>query len=167
VIDSSPERWVPAYIGIGSNLQNPIAQVERGFDALAGLPSSLLIARSPLYKSAPLGPQNQPAFINAAAGILTQLAPERLLQALKQLEADLGRTLPIERWGPRIIDFDLLVYGDLRLVSTHLTIPHPGIPERAFVVYPLRDIAPDLDIPGMPKLADLERRAVWTGIERL
>lgn len=162
-----PDRWIPAYIGLGSNLQNPIEQVARGFEALAGVPASRLVARSSLYRSAPLGPQNQPEFINAAAALLTQLAPEQLLQELKRLERELGRAQPIERWGPRSIDFDLLVYGDLQLASSQLTIPHSGIPERAFVVYPLREIAPDLDIPGLGKLERVGRGAAWTAIEKI
>jgi 2-amino-4-hydroxy-6-hydroxymethyldihydropteridine diphosphokinase len=161
------ERWVPAYIGIGSNLQNPIEQIARGFAGLNDLPSSRLVARSPLYRSAPIGPQHQPDFINAAAGLLTQLAPEQLLHELKRLERELGRAQPVERWGPRLIDFDLLVYGDLRLASAQLTIPHAGIPERAFVVYPLRDIAPDLEIPGIANLVELERRVAQSGIEKI
>jgi 2-amino-4-hydroxy-6-hydroxymethyldihydropteridine diphosphokinase len=113
-----------------------------------------------------MGPQNQPEFVNAAAGLLTQLAPERLLREIKRLEAELGRTQPIERWGPRLIDFDLLVYGDVRLASPELTIPHPGIPERAFVVYPLCDIAPALDIPGIGKPTAIGR-TTWTAIEKI
>lgn len=150
--------WVPAYIAVGSNLDDPRAQVSAGLEALAGLPRSKLVARSRLYRSAPLGPQDQPEFVNAAAGVLTQLAPRELLHALKQLESSLGREQPVQRWGPRRIDFDLIVYGAERVDEPDLTVPHPGAPVRNFVLYPLLDIAPELLVPGHGRVCDLAAR---------
>lgn len=159
--------WLPAYVGIGSNLDDPPAQVRAAFEALAGLPRSRLIARSPLYRSAPLGPQDQPEFVNAAAGLLTQLGPRELFDALKSIEARQGRTQPIVRWGPRRIDLDLLVYAGLRLCEDDLVIPHAGLSRRNFVLYPLRDIAPELMVPGEGRVGDLAALVGAGGLELL
>lgn len=159
--------WTPAYIALGSNLDDPRKQVERGFAALETLPHSRLRVRSKLYASKPLGSIQQPDFVNAAAGVLTQLSPRDLLHSLKRLEAQLGRAAPVERWGPRRIDFDLLAYADVRVAETDLTIPHPGIPERNFVLYPLAEIAPDLLIPGVGVVRALATRASAEGLQVL
>lgn len=156
--------WSPAYIAIGSNLDNPVAQVEAATRELAALDRCRLIARSRLYRTQPLGPQNQPEFINAAAGMLTTLSPRELLRALKQIEIALGREQPVVRWGPRRIDLDLLVYADARIAEPDLTIPHAGLPQRNFVLYPLRDIAPDLLVPGVGRVADLAARVGSDGL---
>lgn len=156
--------WTPAYIAVGSNLDDPAAQTQRGLDALAGLPRCKQIARSRLYRSAPLGRQDQPEFVNAAAGILTQLSPRELLVALKQLEMTLGRQPPIERWGPRRIDFDLIVYGATVVNEADLVIPHPGAPVRNFVLYPLLDIAPELMVPGLGRVRVLAERVGSSGL---
>jgi 2-amino-4-hydroxy-6-hydroxymethyldihydropteridine diphosphokinase len=163
----SEPRWTPAYIGLGSNLEGPQRQVERAFGALAGLPESLLVARSRLYRSRPLGPQDQPDFVNAAAGLLTRLAPEDLLARLKQLEATLGREQPIRRWGPRVIDFDLLLYGAETRATPILKLPHPGLLERNWVLYPLQEIAPCLWVPGKGRVADLAAAIGTDGIDVL
>jgi 2-amino-4-hydroxy-6-hydroxymethyldihydropteridine diphosphokinase len=163
----SEPRWTPAYIGLGSNLEGPAQQVERGFGALGRLPDTLLVARSRCYRSRPLGPQDQPDFINAAAGLLTRLAPEDLLAQLKQLEATLGREQPVRRWGPRVIDFDLLLFGAETRATQVLTLPHPGLLERNWVLYPLRDIAPSLWVPGQGRVTDLADRLGTDGIEPL
>jgi 2-amino-4-hydroxy-6-hydroxymethyldihydropteridine diphosphokinase len=160
-------RWMPAYVALGSNLDEPRKQVERGFERLAQLSHTKLIARSALYQSKPLGPQQQADFINAVAGLLTTLSAQQLLIELKQLETDLGRAQPIVRWGPRRIDFDLLVFADARIDETDLVIPHPGIPERNFVLYPLCDIAPELVIPGMGVARDLAQRVSSAGLHVL
>lgn len=160
-------RWTPAYVGLGSNLDEPRQQVERGFEALARLPDTLLVARSRRYRSRPLGPQDQPDFVNAAAGLLTRLEPEALLVQLKQLEATLGREQPVRRWGPRVIDFDLLLYGAEVRATPVLTLPHPGLLERNWVLYPLKDIAPSLWVPGQGRAADLADRLGPDGIEPL
>lgn len=159
--------WVPVYVGIGSNLDDPQAQVRAAFDELAGLAGSRLILRSGLYRSAPLGPPGQPHYVNAAAGLLTQRSPEQMLAALKELESRMGRARPVVRWGPRRIDFDLLVYGDARIESAQLTVPHPGVPQRNFVLYPLFDIAPDLHVPGHGSVRRLAAAVGSAGLERL
>jgi 2-amino-4-hydroxy-6-hydroxymethyldihydropteridine diphosphokinase len=159
--------WTPAYIALGSNLDDPRAQVERGFAALETLPHSRLVLRSRLYASKPLGAIPQPDFVNAAAGVLTQLSPRELLAALKRLETELGRTVPVERWGPRRIDFDLLAYGDVRVAESDITIPHPGVPERGFVLYPLAEIAPDLLIPSVGVVRALATRVSAEGLRVL
>ncbi len=159
--------WTPAYVALGSNLSEPHAQVERGFVALSALAQTKLIARSRLYVSKPFGSVVQPDFVNAAAGLITQLDPHELLATLKRLETELGRALPVQRWGPRLIDFDLLAYADVSIDDTNLTVPHPGIPERNFVLYPLRDIAPDLLLPRMGVVRQLAARASGEGLQVL
>ncbi|HET8550998.1 MAG TPA: 2-amino-4-hydroxy-6-hydroxymethyldihydropteridine diphosphokinase [Gammaproteobacteria bacterium] len=142
-----------AYIGLGSNLDDPRAQVERALDELHVLPSTRLAAISPLYRSRPLGPQDQPDFVNAVARLETALAPERLLTELQQIEARHGRKRGGVRWGPRSLDLDLLIYGRRRIDSGRLTVPHPQLSVRAFVLYPLADVAPAaLEIPGFGRL---------------
>jgi 2-amino-4-hydroxy-6-hydroxymethyldihydropteridine diphosphokinase len=166
-VSSPHSRWLPAYVGVGSNLDDPAAQVQRALDALAGLPSSRLIARSPLYRTPPFGSVPQPAFVNAAAGLLTQLSPEELLAELRRLERELGREPPRERWGPRVIDLDLLVVGEEKRSTGTLTLPHPGMAERDFVLYPLADIAPDLEVPGLGRVRLLRERVADRGVLRL
>ena len=156
--------WQPAYIGVGSNLDDPQAQVRRAFAKLAELPSTRVILTSPIYVSRPFGPVAQPDYVNAVAGILTQLEPHALLDGLHLIEAAQGRPKERERWGPRIIDLDVLVYGRQRLADPRLTLPHPGIVERNFVLYPLADIAPDLDIPGLGRVIELKGRVTSEGI---
>lgn len=167
IAGSEAVRWLPAYVGIGSNLDEPARQVARAFDALAALPATHLVLRSPLYRTKPFGEVVQPAFVNAVAGILTQLAPEDLLAALRIIERDLGRMPPRERWGPRAIDLDLLVQGRETRATDTLKLPHPGIAERDFVLYPLADIAPDLEVPGLGRVAQLKERVANRGVERL
>jgi 2-amino-4-hydroxy-6-hydroxymethyldihydropteridine diphosphokinase len=157
---------VQAYIGIGSNLANPIAQVRQAFQALVCVPRTRCVARSPLYRSAPLGPQGQPDYINAVAALTTRLAPETLLRALQDIEQAHGRVRTL-RWGPRTLDLDILLYGDLVQTLPHLVIPHPRLQERAFVLYPLQDIAPALVIPGLGDIAVLVQRCPPLPLERL
>ena len=159
--------WTPAYVALGSNLDDQRAQVGRAFDALATLPDTRLVARSPSYRSAPLGPVSQPDFVNAVAGLLTQLAPRALLDALKSLEAALGREAPVVRWGPRRIDLDLLVHGAARVEEPGLSVPHPGLAERAFVLLPLADVAPDLEVPGLGRVRSLAARVGSQGLARI
>ncbi len=156
--------WTPAYVAIGSNLDDPRAQVHAAFESLAGLDRCRLVRRSKLYRTAPLGPQGQPDFVNAAAGLLTQLSAGELLVRLKALEKQMGRQSPTVRWGPRRIDFDLLVFGTERVDQADLTIPHPGVPVRNFVLYPLADIAPDLLVPGHGRVRDLAERVGRAGL---
>lgn len=142
-------------------------QVRRALEALACVDRVRLIARSPLYRTAPLGPQDQPEFVNAAAAVLTQLAPLDLLHTLKRIELEQGRAQPVLRWGPRRIDLDLIAYADERMQSARLTLPHPGVSQRNFVLYPLRDVAPELLIPGLGRVSDLARSVPAHGIELL
>ncbi|MGH8169094.1 MAG: 2-amino-4-hydroxy-6-hydroxymethyldihydropteridine diphosphokinase [Steroidobacteraceae bacterium] len=159
--------WQPAYIGLGSNLQDPGTQVLRAAAALGSIRSTRLVRLSPLYRSRPFGPVPQADFVNAAAGVLTQLDARTLLGELLALERTLGRPAEHERWGPRIIDLDLLVFGRERRDEPGLTLPHRGIVERNFVLYPLSDLAPDLDVPGLGRVAELKGRLGSEGLDRL
>lgn len=164
---SMQQTWQPAYIGVGGNMGDPQAQVLRGIEALGALPGVRVIERSPFYRTAPLGPQDQPHFVNAVVGALTTLDPQALLQALKSLERTMGRAQPAVRWGPRVIDFDLLVVGAQKIATEQLTLPHPGIADRAFVLRPLLDIAPDLDVPGVGRVRALAERVDMKGVAAL
>lgn len=158
-----PHVWVPAYVALGSNLGDAPAQVRAAFDALGGLPRTRLEARSRLYRTQPMGPVQQSPFINAVAGLLTQLSAGELFAELLAIEQAAGR-VRAERWGPRTLDLDLLVYGDERLESEALTVPHPGIAERGFVLAPLHDVAPTLAVPGVGRVEVLRRRLADEGI---
>lgn len=140
--------WRPAYVGVGSNLDEPIDRVRRALAALRELPQSTAFVDSGLYRSAPLGPAGQPDFINAVAAFLTRLDGHALLLRLQAMEMAGGRTRSGERWGPRTLDLDLLVLGRLTLDEPDLRIPHPRIRERNFVLLPLAEIAPHLPVPG-------------------
>jgi 2-amino-4-hydroxy-6-hydroxymethyldihydropteridine diphosphokinase len=155
--------WIPAYIALGSNMGDSVAQVNQAFAALATLPESRLVSRSPLYQTRPLGPIAQGDFINAVAGLLTQLLPEVLLSHLRGIEVAQGR-VRTERWGPRSLDLDLLVFGTQKINTESLTVPHPGIAERNFVLVPLADIAPTLDVPGVGRVQDLLGKLTRDGI---
>ncbi|MCB1776824.1 MAG: 2-amino-4-hydroxy-6-hydroxymethyldihydropteridine diphosphokinase [Candidatus Competibacteraceae bacterium] len=158
---------VAAYIGIGSNLHDPASQVRRAFQALATLPASRLTARSPWYRTAPVGgPINQPDYLNAVAALETTLTPDALLAALQAVENAQGR-VRAERWGPRTLDLDLLLYGSIIRADPQLALPHPRLHQRAFVLYPLHDIAPDLTIPGQGKLTTLLGNCPFQDIVRL
>lgn len=159
--------WQPAYIGLGSNLGDPLARLRAALDAIAALPGVTALVVSPLYRTVPFGPVAQPDFVNAAAGVLTTLDPEALHAQLRALEQRLGRRPPRERWGPREIDLDLLVHGAARREEPALTLPHPGISQRDFVLYPLRDIAPDLVVPGLGSVRALAARVEDRGATRL
>lgn len=148
---------VSACVALGSNLADPCRQVERGFDALAALARTSLRARSRLYRTQPWGVANQPDFVNAAALLETTLPPRALLDALLAIEAGAGRVRGTPN-GPRTLDLDLLLYGDAELDEPGLVIPHPRLAERAFVLVPLADVAPDLEVPGRGRVADLLAR---------
>ena len=144
-----------AYVGMGSNLQEPRAQLEQAVTAMKRLPHSRLVAISFLYDSAPIGPPDQPRYLNAAVKLVTQLPPVELLLHLQDIERAQQRRRTAERWGPRTLDLDLLLYGAQRIDDDVLTVPHPRLAERAFALYPLRDLDPDLTIPGRGKLLAL------------
>ncbi|MCH7822599.1 MAG: 2-amino-4-hydroxy-6-hydroxymethyldihydropteridine diphosphokinase [Proteobacteria bacterium] len=156
-----------AYIGLGSNLDDPIRQIDDAFKLLDSLPESNVVSRSSLYRSAPYGPVEQPDFINAVAGLQTMLPAGFLLELLQGIECTQGRAREHGRWGPRVIDLDLLVFGNQEITETELTVPHPGIAERNFVLLPLREIAPNLLIPGLGSLSDIVVDVDEPRIERI
>ena len=157
---------VPAYIGVGSNLGEPRARVLAAFDALAALPHTKLLARSRLYRTRPFGPVKQGDFINAVAKLDTRLSARELLADLRRIESAAGR-IRDERWGPRTLDLDLLLYGDEQIDSPELTVPHPGIAERGFVLAPLMDVAPELEVPGAGRVAALLKALPADGIAEI
>lgn len=156
-----------AFVGLGSNLADPQSQVRRALIALEQLPRTRLLKHSPLYRTAPMGPAGQPDYINAVAALETALAPLALLDRMQAIEADHQRMRGPERWGPRTLDLDLLLYDDQVIQSERLTVPHPGLRERAFVLYPLADVAPELVLPGGDALADLLAQCPADGVVRL
>lgn len=154
---------VEVFLGVGSNLQKPQQQVNLAFSALRSLPESKDARCSPLYLTPPMGPGDQPDYVNAVVRLVTRLAPRHLLQQMQAIERGQGRVRGA-RWGPRTLDIDLLVYGDLVIDSPDLQVPHPGIARRAFVLCPLHDIAPDLTIPGLGIVAELVTQVDATGL---
>jgi 2-amino-4-hydroxy-6-hydroxymethyldihydropteridine diphosphokinase len=146
-------HWYPAYVGLGSNLQMPTQQVDAAIELLGGITGTRLVAASSLYRSAPFGGIEQPDFVNAAAALLTQLDAPALLAELKKIEARQGRERDAKRWGPRVLDLDLLVHGSTVIDEPGLSVPHPGIGERNFVLLPLVEIAPELVVPGLGRVA--------------
>ena len=148
-------RWRPAYVGIGSNLDDPVAQVETALDALRSVPESVLVSWSASYRSAPLCGADQPDYINAVAGLLTRSSPPDLLQALQQIENAQGRKRSGERWASRTLDLDLLAVAGETVESESLALPHPGITERNFVLLPWREIAPHFRVPGLATVSEL------------
>ena len=147
-----------AYIGLGSNLDDPELQVRNAAEALARLPKSRLLRLSRLFRTPPWGRAEQPAFVNAVAEVATRLSPRDLLDALLAIERERGRHRDGTRWGPRVIDLDILLYGDVSLDEDGLRIPHPHISERAFVLLPLADLDADLDVPGLGRVRELLSR---------
>jgi len=157
------EHWRPAYVAIGSNLDDPQARVLEAFERLAVLPDSAGLRRSRLYETRPMGPQDQPPYVNAAAGLLTQGSARELLARLLGIETAMGR-IRRERWGPRVIDLDLIWMAGETIDEPGLTLPHPGVSSRNFVLYPLADIAPTLAIPGHGTVSALLRNVGDEGI---
>ncbi len=155
---------VSAWIGLGSNLDDPRGQLRRAAAALAELPQSRLVALSGHYGSSPLGPQDQPDYVNAAARLDTALEPLALLDALQAIENAQGR-VRARRWGERTLDLDLLLYGRQRIDLPRLQVPHPGLPQRAFVLCPLAEIAGEgLPVPGFGRLGELLRGVSRDGL---
>jgi 2-amino-4-hydroxy-6-hydroxymethyldihydropteridine diphosphokinase len=161
------DLWQPAYIGVGSNLNDPRSQVLRAFGSLAEISDTRVVLVSRLYASQPAGPVAQPDYVNAVAGMITRLSAETLLVQLRAIESAFGRPDRHEKWGPRVIDLDILVFGRERRTGPDLTLPHPGVVERNFVLYPLADIAPDLEVPGLGRVAGLKGRIASTGLRAL
>lgn len=164
---NTKHHWRPAYVGLGSNLQGPAGQLESAFDLLATIPRTRLIGRSSLYRSAPLGGVEQPDFVNAAASLLTRLTARQLLDELQQIELQRGRERGDVRWGPRVLDLDLLVLGSDQIEEPGLILPHPGIVERNFVLLPLKEIAPGLVIPGLGRLTAISVNMNEPNISRI
>ncbi|MFZ7172933.1 2-amino-4-hydroxy-6-hydroxymethyldihydropteridine diphosphokinase [Avibacterium volantium] len=142
------------YIALGSNLATPVQQLENALHALQQLPHSQLVAVSHFYQSKPLGPQDQPDYVNAVACLTTALAPLDLLDQLQRIEQEQGR-VRLRRWGERTLDLDILLYGDEIIQSERLTVPHYDMQHREFVIVPLYDIAPNLTLPDGKNVADL------------
>jgi len=155
-----------AFIALGSNLQDPVVQVRRAIMEIAGLPGTTLVRHSSLYRTAPVGYDDQPDFINAAAEIATTLDPLQLLHALLSLETRHGRERPFPN-APRVLDLDLLLYDDLTMETSELTLPHPRIPDRGFVLLPLAEIAPEMEIPGKGRVYDLASQCLEQGVKKL
>jgi len=137
-----------AYIGLGANLGDPAATVHSALQELDGIRTTRVLRQSRLYRSRPVGPAGQPDYVNAVAQVETALPPHELLDALFAIEALHGRVRDGQRWGPRTLDLDLLIYADLELSDARLTLPHPEMTHRNFVLAPLVEIAPELRIPG-------------------
>jgi 2-amino-4-hydroxy-6-hydroxymethyldihydropteridine diphosphokinase len=156
-----------AYIGLGSNLESPAAQIKSARMSILRLPSIEERAFSNLYASAPMGPQDQPEYVNAVMVIGTDLPPLELLYALQTIEKAHGRVRGNQRWGARTLDLDLLLYGDEQIDLPELTVPHPGIAERPFVLYLLLECAPDLVIPGKGKASELLTQCPRKGLRLL
>ncbi len=164
--DTGNSAMVAAYIGLGSNLDGPVDQVTRALAELAGLPGSAMVSRSGLYLNPPMGEMDQPDYVNAVARIDTRLEPEELLAELQAIESAHGRVRK-GRWGARTIDLDLLLYGSITIDTDALRVPHPGMRDRAFVLYPLYEIAPDLEIPGLGTLSELMKDCSADGLKRI
>jgi 2-amino-4-hydroxy-6-hydroxymethyldihydropteridine diphosphokinase len=165
---SRQPTWRPAYVGLGSNLDDPPRQLRRAVEALAQVQATQLLAVSRFYRNPPIGTREQPHYVNAVAGLLTRLTAHELLAALKSIETAQGRRREAgDRWGPRVLDLDLLVYGEERSSESELELPHPGIAGRNFVLFPLLEIAPGMSVPGLGPVAMLAARLSRAGLEPL
>lgn len=158
---------VRAYIGLGSNLDDPAGQVRRALAALRVLPRTKWVRASSLYRSRPLGDAAQPDYINAVAVVDTLLDAHALLDALQAIEAAQGRDRSAGRWSSRTLDLDLLLYGEERHRDERLTVPHPGIAEREFVLCPLAEVEPGLSVPGLGYVRDRVRECDLRGLQRI
>ena len=157
---------ITAYIGLGSNQGGPRAQIDQAFAEIDGLPATRLAARSPLYRSAAVDAPGQPDFVNAVAAVETELSAAQLLAALQAIESRHGRERP-QRNAPRTLDLDMLLFGETACASPELTLPHPRMHERAFVLRPLLDLDPRAEIPGRGAARALLRVCTAQAIERI
>ncbi len=158
---------IDAFIGLGSNLATPLQQLEACVARLRSVSGISVVAVSPFYGSTAIGPGEQPDYVNGAAHLQTTLTPMALLQALQAIEHQQGRERGPVRWLPRTLDIDILLYGNTQVNEPHLSIPHPRMQERNFVLLPLFDLAPDLVLPDGNALRDLVQRCGSTGLWRL
>ena len=152
-------------IGLGGNLDAPADRVRRARELLGRQETVRELAFSSLYKSRPMGPKDQPDYVNAVMAIETSLAPLDLLDLLQSIESLEGRVRLGERWGPRTLDLDLLLYGDQVIQHPRLVVPHPGLAVREFVLHPLAEILPDLEVPGLGRIRELAEQCPDNGIE--
>lgn len=155
-----------AFIALGSNLQQPLQQVTTALREIAGLPQTALVRQSSLYRTAPVGYDDQPDFINAVAEVETTLAPLQLLHAIQGIENQHGRERPFPN-APRVLDLDLLLYNNTVMDTNELTLPHPRMHERGFVLLPLAEIAPDLTLPKYGSVANLAQTCMDQGVEKI
>ncbi|WP_340614542.1 2-amino-4-hydroxy-6-hydroxymethyldihydropteridine diphosphokinase [Xenorhabdus thailandensis] len=153
-----------AYIAIGSNLANPLQQVNNALAALKKIPDTAFIARSSFYRTKPMGPQDQPDYLNLAVVLETQLSPETLLDHTQAIELEQGRVRKGERWGPRTLDLDIMLFGNHIINTERLTVPHYGLKQREFMLYPLAEIAPDLVFPDGETLAEQLKKVPENGL---
>ncbi|AHB71723.1 2-amino-4-hydroxy-6-hydroxymethyldihydropteridine diphosphokinase [Cronobacter malonaticus] len=147
-----------AFIALGSNLAEPLSQVNNALAALARIPGSRIVATSSFYRTPPLGPQDQPDYLNAAVALETTLSAEALLDNTQRIELEQGRVRKAERWGPRTLDLDIMLFGDATINTGRLTVPHYDMKNRAFMLLPLSEIAPALRFPDGERLADVLER---------
>ncbi|MBD1555555.1 2-amino-4-hydroxy-6-hydroxymethyldihydropteridine diphosphokinase [Vibrio sp. S9_S30] len=155
---------ITVYIAVGSNLSDPVTQAKQGIEALKNIPNSELVSTSSLYSSTPMGPKNQPDYINAVVEINTSLTPIELLDCTQKIELEQGRVRKDERWGPRTLDLDIILFGNEVIDSERLTIPHYGMKVREFVLYPLAEIAPSLTLPDGTQLQTLLKQVDRNGL---
>ena len=160
-------NMVRAYIGLGANLDQPLLQLQQAVAALADIENTAVVAVSAFYGSKPMGPQDQPDYVNAVAALDTNLSAERLLDALQQIEQQQGRQRKADRWGPRTLDLDILLFGNNVINSNRLTVPHYGMRTREFVLYPLYEIAPALQLPDGTVLSSLLEQVPLNGLQKL
>jgi len=163
----SDDQAISAYIGLGSNLADPLSQLRKARQAIYESHDVQELAFSSFYRSAPMGPQDQPDYVNAVMAISTTLAALPLLRLLQTIENAQGRVRTGLRWGARTLDLDLLLYGQQQFSIPDLIVPHPGIGERSFVLAPLSEIAPHLMIPGQGEVAELLAKCPMNGLQRL
>ncbi|TQV75616.1 2-amino-4-hydroxy-6-hydroxymethyldihydropteridine diphosphokinase [Aliikangiella marina] len=156
-----------AFIGLGANLNNPAQQIKSALRAIKQIPGTSLVKQSSLYETSPMGPQNQDNYINAVAAIDTYLEPLALLDELQKIENLHGRVRKAERWGPRTLDLDILLYNNTIIESPRLTVPHYGIKERNFVLIPLAEISDSLSLPDGTSIEQLVSNIDKQGIKRL
>lgn len=152
------------YIGLGANLADPQVQLKNAVQMIAKIPDSEVVCLSSFYGSKPMGPQDQPDYINAVCAIETSLPPLSLLDALQLIELNAGRVRKTQRWGARTLDLDILLYGHQTMNNERLTVPHYGLKEREFVLYPLTEIAPELILPCGSSVKELTKKIAANGI---
>ncbi|AIR60821.1 2-amino-4-hydroxy-6-hydroxymethyldihydropteridine diphosphokinase [Enterobacter sp. Ap-916] len=155
-----------AYIALGSNQASPLEQVSSALDALAAIPQSRMVATSSFYRTPPLGPQDQPDYLNAAVVLDTDLSAEALLDHTQRIELEHGRVRKAERWGPRTLDLDLMLFGDEVMHTERLTVPHYDMKNRAFMLVPLLEIAPECRFPDGQSVAAILASLSQEGITR-